>query len=150
MTEVRFYHLKNMPLDRALPGILTQAHKRGMRVVVKCADENHVKGIDDLLWQFEAESFLPHGFKGAPQDQPIWISTSDENVNDASVLVVTDGSVSEALDGYDLCCEIFDGMDQSAVEKARARWKNLKDTDCTLKYYQRILIGKVENSVLCH
>ena len=137
MTEIRFYHLQTTPLERALPGILTQAHQRGMRVIVRCPDEESVKSIDALLWSFAPESFLPHASRGDATRQPIWISTDDKNVNDANVLVLTGATQSENLKEFDLCCEIFDGMDQDAVQGARARWKSLKDEGYNLKYYQQ-------------
>ena len=141
MTEFRFYHLQSTPLERALPGILTQAYNRGMRVVVKCGSADTLKNLNKQLWTFSPESFLPHSTDENPQDQPIWLTTKDENPNKATVLILTDGIDCQIQSEFDLCCNVFDGLDDSAVQNAREKWKALKDSDNDLKYYQQTAGG---------
>lgn len=137
MTEIRFYHLQNMPLERALPGILMQAHKQGMRAVVKFSNEDTLQHMDDHLWSFQAESFLPHGSEHNAEMQPIWLTLKDENPNDARLLIMTEDCDSEQKDDFDLCCHIFDGMNDASLAAARTKWKNLKDSGYALKYFQQ-------------
>ena len=137
MTEIRFYHLQNMPLERALPGILMQAYKRGMRAVVKFADDETMEHMDGHLWSFHPSSFLPHSTKDNAKDQPIWLTTSDENPNNATLLIMTGDCDSDQKDDYELCCHIFDGMNDNSVSAARAKWKDLKDAGYALKYFQQ-------------
>ena len=137
MTEIRFYHLQNMPLERALPGILTQAHKRGMRSVVKFTSAETRDAMDSHLWSFHPDSFLPHSVNDTPHEQPIWLTIDDENPNKASLLILTESSDSNPIDDYTLCCHIFDGMNDAALAHARKNWKTFKDKGYALKYYQQ-------------
>jgi len=137
MTEIRFYHLQNMSLDRALPGILTQAYKRGMRAIVKFANDETLEQMDAHLWSFHPDSFLPHGADNNAKDQPIWLTTKDENPNMASLLILTEDCDSDQKDDFDLCCHIFDGMNDASLKAARTKWKDLKDGGYALKYFQQ-------------
>ena len=62
--EIWFYHLQDQPLERALPRLVAKAVERGWRVVVQTVDDLRLKVLDDLLWSFAPESFLPHGVEG--------------------------------------------------------------------------------------
>ena len=89
MTEIRFYHLTRIPLERALPALLERALAAGMRSVVIAGSEERVEALNQLLWTYEERSFLPHGSKrdGRPERQPVWLTTEDENPNGATCLV---------------------------------------------------------------
>lgn len=144
MTEIRFYHLQRTQLEHALPGILAQAYKRGMRAVVRLGSKDMVKTIDQTLWTYKADSFLPHG-AGAlekAKDQPIWLTTKEENPNQANLLILADGATAEDLSGFDLCCNMFDGNDPDALQTAREYWKTLKETQAVLKYFQQDDTGR--------
>ena len=56
--------------------------------------------------------FLPHGTKdGYAERQPVWLTDSDENPNNANVLFLVDGAESSRIGEFDLCYEVFDGRD---------------------------------------
>ncbi|MDF2763962.1 MAG: polymerase chi subunit [Rhodospirillales bacterium] len=139
MTEIRFYHLTRMPLERALPALLERALGAGMRSVVIAGSEERVEALNQLLWTYEERSFLPHGSKrdGRPERQPVWLTTEDENPNGATCLVLTDGAVSGRVGEYRRCLDLFDGQDPAAVEAARGRWKTWKDAGHELSYWQQ-------------
>lgn len=146
MTDIRFYHLQRKPLEQALPEILEKVHSRGLKAVVMAGSEDRVENLNTLLWTYEPNSFLPHGTaqNGHAEDQPIWLTAKDENPNSASVLVLADGAASENVGNYDICCEIFDGTDETAVSAARKRWAAYKDAGHTLAYYQQDARGRWE------
>ena len=131
MTDVRFYHLKATPLDRALPRLLAKAYEAGWRAVVMAGSPERVEALDAALWTFDQGSFLPHGRArdGAPEKQPIYLTTKEENPAGAKLLVLVDGVEVDPtfLAGFERCLDMFDGNDPEAVEAARARWRRLKD-----------------------
>ena len=141
MTEIRFYHLQRLQLKQALPGILTQAYKRNMRVVVRLNDKDQVGDMDKHLWTYNDHSFLPHGSaisaSKTSAEQPIWLTDGDDNPNNATVLILAGGADQQDVSAYDLCCTIFDGNDPEALNAAREKWKTLKDSGATLSYYQQ-------------
>jgi len=139
MTEIGFYHLRTMPLERALPSILERALAAGHRVVVVAGSPERVEHLNDLLWTYGEASFLPHGSArdGNAERQPVWLTAADENPNGASMLVLVDGAVSARLDAFRRCCDIFDGNDEAAVAAARQRWKAAKAAGHQLVYWEQ-------------
>ena len=61
MAEVLFYHLQQQPLEAVLPTLLQKSLERGWRAVVQVTTEERMSALDDHLWTFADESFLPHG-----------------------------------------------------------------------------------------
>jgi len=146
MTEIRFYHLQRTALEAALPPMLEKTLDRGQRAVVMAGSEERVEHLTDHLWTYAERGFLPHGSArdGNAALQPIWLTTADENPNEAQVLFLTDGTSSEKIADYQLCVELFDGNDEAAVQTARARWKDYKDAGHTLTYWQQSAAGRWE------
>ncbi len=139
MTEVRFYHLQRTPLEKALPRLLAKALDGGMRAVVLAASEERVEALSAALWTFDQASFLPHGTArdGNPDEQPIYLTTAEENPNGARLLVLIDGVEPAFLDRFERCADLFDGNDGQAVEAARARWRRLQKGSHSLSYWQQ-------------
>ncbi len=143
MTEVSFYHLRTMPLERALPKILERALADNHRIVVMAGSAERVAHLDDLLWTYDEASFLPHGSaRGGHADrQPIWLTDEDANPNRATMLVLIDGAVSSRLGEYVRCCDFFDGSDEAAVAAARQRWRDAKAAGHQLVYWEQTAGG---------
>ena len=130
MTEIGFYHLVATPLEKALPKLLEKVLGSGARAVVIAGSSERVEAPN---------GFLPHGSAkdGKAARQPIWLTVKDENPNGATILVLTDGAVSDNLPNYARCLDVFDGADETAVAQARERWKLYKDAGHGLTYWQQ-------------
>jgi len=146
MTEIRFYHLQRIALERALPQLLEKTLERGWRAVVMAGSAERVEALNGQLWTYANDSFLPHGTRreGFAEHQPVWLTERDENPNGATVLFLVDGAESAGLDGYDLCCDMFDGRDDVAVAAARDRWRARKEAGHKLTYWQQDEGGRWE------
>jgi DNA polymerase-3 subunit chi len=143
MTEIGFYHLRTMPLERALPKLLERALQQGYRVVVMAGSPERVEQLNALLWTYDDASFLPHGSArdGNAERQPIWLTCKDENPNAASMLVLVDGMWPESRGAFLRCLDIFDGRDEEAVAAARERWTQAKAEGHSLTYWQQTEAG---------
>ncbi len=126
-------------LEQALPEILGKALEKGYRAVVKVPDEKRRNDLNDHLWTYHPESFLPHGTKkdGYEADQPIWLTEGDDNPNKADLLILTGGASSEKTGEFNLCCDMLDGRDEEAVKAARSRWKTYKESGYDVTYWQQ-------------
>lgn len=138
-TRIGFYHLQRSSLEQALPRLLQRILDSGHRVVVMVGSAERAAHLDSLLWTWEPDSWLPHG---AAQDgdaalQPILLTDKDENPNNADLLVLTDGVVPGRIDGFARVLALFDGKDETAVQAARALWKDWKGRGYDLTYYQQ-------------
>jgi len=139
VTEISFYHLERTALEMALPRILDKALAAGMRSVVVAGSDERVAALNTALWTYDANSFLPHGSAedGPAAAQPVYLTTFEENPNDAKVLALVDGVEVADLAAFDRVLDLFDGHDPDAVQAARARWKTLKDAGHDLTYWQQ-------------
>lgn len=64
MTRIDFYLLTSDQPDTRLAYACRLAHKawsKGHQVYLHCSDEQHTEALDELLWSFRADAFLPHG-----------------------------------------------------------------------------------------
>lgn len=144
MTEILFYHLTESKLEDALPPLLDRCVERGWRVVVQTSDDERRDMLDNQLWTYRDDSFLPHGtdtteFSG---DQPILLTAGEDNANNATVRFIIDGAVPPPVGGYERVVFMFDGYDQAQLEGARAHWKVLKGEGHTLTYWQQNQDGR--------
>ncbi|MGI9421955.1 MAG: DNA polymerase III subunit chi [Hyphomicrobiaceae bacterium] len=146
MTEVLFYHLEHQPLERVLPSLLEKTLDRGWRAIIQSGSQERLEALDMLLWTYRDDSFLPHGAAkdGAGEQQPIFLTTADDNPNAATVRFFVDGAESNDLAPYQRVVYLFDGRDPSAVETARRSWKSARDDGHDVTYWQQSPGGKWE------
>lgn len=139
MTDIRFYHMTRKTLEQALPELLVKALERYPRIVVKAADTDQLAALDNLLWTYDPASFMPHSAVAddTAADQPVFLTTEENNPNEATMMVLTGGATSDVVDTYALCCELFDGNDDASVLEARGRWATYKDAGHALTYFQQ-------------
>lgn len=143
MTDIAFYHLERSALEQALPKLLEKTMATGKRALVLAGSEQRVEALTDLLWTYDQDAWIPHGSAkdGHADRQPIWFSTSDENLNDAVFLFLTDGATSEKVGAFERCFEMFDGNNPESVAAARVRFKAYKDAGHELSYFQQNASG---------
>ncbi|MBT3358764.1 MAG: DNA polymerase III subunit chi [Rhodospirillales bacterium] len=142
MTDIAFYHLQKLPLERALPKLLEKTLQAGKRALIIAGSSARVEALNAALWTYDQNSWLPHGCArdGHAEDQPIWITDGEDNPNGATFLFLTDGCSGPATD-FERCFDMFDGNDPSSVAAARERWKANKADGHNLAYWQQTEAG---------
>jgi DNA polymerase-3 subunit chi len=146
--EVRFYHLTQSPLEHTLPGLLAKSLDRGWRVLVQGGDAARLAFMDNHLWTFADDSFLPHGLEGQGAGQPIWLTMTEENPNEAGVLMLIDGAEASParMKSFDLVTLFFNGADEAAVAQARGNWKEVTKAGLPAVYWAQENGGWVQKA----
>ncbi|WP_417673701.1 DNA polymerase III subunit chi [Roseibium sp.] len=141
--EVLFYHLTDQPLEAALPKLLQKCLERDWKVVVQTGTLERCRALDAHLWTFADDSFLPHGTAddGYAEHQPIFLTPSQDNPNEAEVRFLVDRADPPSLGGYRRAVYMFDGRDQEAIAEARQRWKEAKAEGFEVTYWQQTASG---------
>ena len=136
--EVWFYHLERTALERALPDLLEKTLAKGWRALVRTTSQDRAEAIDQMLWTYKDESFLPHGVAGEPlaDKQPVLVTTDGENANGSQALFLLDGAEPGSLGAYERCIILFDGRDEAQLSGARDRWKSLKADGVSISYWK--------------
>jgi DNA polymerase-3 subunit chi len=147
MTEILFYHLQHKPLEAVLPTLLEKSLERGWRAVVQATSAERLAALDDHLWTFSDESFLPHATDKEPDvaEQPVVLTLGDGNPNAAAIRFLVEGApVPAEIDGYERLVLLFDGNDEDALAAARADWKSVKAAGHEATYWQQDSRGRWE------
>jgi len=145
MTRYWFYHLEASTLEGVLPGLLEKTLEKGWRALVKLPEEK-LSQIDDFLWTYRDDAFLPHGRENEPQAelQPILLSNSTDSAAGFDAVFLLDGESVADMDGVSRAMVMINGRSEADVMRERGRWKQLKDLGADLAYYQQDERGRWE------
>lgn len=127
-------------LDAALPDFLEAALARGARAVVQTRDAAERDALNERLWTFREDSFVPHGAigDGDPAGQPIFLTQSDETPNGATLRVLLNPADAPRF-ATAQAAEIvvmFEARDEDALGAARAAWKALSGAGSAVSYWR--------------
>ena len=139
MTEVLFYHLQDMTLERVLPPLLEKSLERGWRVAVQAGSEERADALDAHLWTYRDDSFLPHGTwrDSVVMNQPVVLVLDEGNPNNANVRFIVDSAgLPKDCATYERIVMVFNGDDDEALGAARAAWADGKSRGLDLTYWQ--------------
>ena len=81
MTRIEFYVLPDdNPLGRlrAACQLAAKGWQHGLQVFVRCSDEDQSARLDELLWSFRAERFIPHEQYAEEVQAPVVIGLEQE------------------------------------------------------------------------
>ena len=134
---VDFYHLTTTPLERVLPSICEKVLATGERLVV-VAEEGQLARIDEQLWTYAKDAFLPHG-RERPESQPVLLSATPQAANGARNVALADGVWREEALGFERAFYFFDAAN---LDIARGAWRALKGTDGVESRYWKQVDGK--------
>ncbi len=140
MPEFRFHHLERRRLDAALPDMLEAALAEKVRVVVQAPSAEARDALNERLWTYREDSFLPHGGPGDgdPATQPVFLTETDDTPNGAALRVLLNPADAPRL--RDTACErvivLFEARDEVAMAAARVAWKALRDAGAATSYWK--------------
>jgi DNA polymerase-3 subunit chi len=144
MTEIRFFHLEQTTPERALPALVQDAYANRLKVIIEVPDDDLLNILDERLWTFAEESFLPHAIvnDGAPSRQPILLTAESYNGNGAEVRFLLGGakagsSLAASRTAYARIVILFNGSDEQEVAAARAQWAELKAAGRNITYWRQ-------------
>jgi DNA polymerase-3 subunit chi len=138
--EILFYHLQRRPLEAVLPQLLERSLQRGWRVVVEAVTPERMAALDDHLWTYADDSFLPHASEreAGVADEPVVLTTGNGNPNGATVRFLVEGApLPQRMDDLHRLVVMFDGNDDTALAAARAAWAELKTGGHRPTYWQQ-------------
>ena len=151
MTETLFYHLERRGLDDVLPGLIEKTLERGWRALIRAESSERADAIDNLLWTYNEQTFLPHAQAGDgdAKRQPVLITVENDNPNGANVLFLIGGVEAPrwdegAVKALTRIVLLFDGRDADSLARARTAWKEAKAAGHDVTYWKESTTGKFE------
>lgn len=139
IAEVGFYHLTETPLEAVLPVMLQRSLERGWRVELRVGAPAVLDLLDERLWTWRDQVFLPHGRAGEPHEarQPILLSTAPEPDPSRAALFLVAGAGFDAAEAAERTrtALVFDAGDEAAVAAARDAWRAAVAAGLTATYW---------------
>ena len=123
------FYLIDKPRFREQPLLLVcELAKRGyaanLSILVLARDAAQAEAIDDLMWSFDPDEYLPHQIAGMDEgddDTPILIATPDMDIPARPMLInLRDGAPNGS---FDRVLEVVPA-DPAARAPLRERWKH--------------------------
>lgn len=146
MAEVFFYHLERMTLDQVLPRLLLKALANNWRSEVRTDSKEHQEHLDQWLWTFQDDSFLPHIVSGAITDShaPVVLTLEGQKDTPSDIIFLLQGCSHELQGKFTRYIYIFSGGDERAVQAARNTWKQAVSLDHEVSYWRQNVRGQWE------
>ena len=151
MTETLFYQLDRRALDDVLPGLIEKTLERGWKALIRVDSSERADAIDNLLWTYSEQTFLPHAQAGDgnPKRQPVLITVERDNPNDANVLFLIGSAEPPSWGAAETksltrIVLMFDGHDSDALGQARTAWQAAKSAGHDVTYWKESASGKFE------
>jgi DNA polymerase III subunit chi len=135
---VDFYHLTATPLERVLPSIAEKVLAGGGRLLVVAAADQLAR-LDEQMWSYSRDSFLPHGRERA-ESQPVLLSEDPVPANGAGNIALADGRWRDEALAFARTFYFFDDVSR---ESAREAWRALKaKPEVEARYWKQDERGK--------
>ena len=130
MTQISFYTLSEEGLDARILfacRLTDKAWKLGHRVFIQTQSMEQAKRLDDMLWQYQASSFVPHCLLHEKTgDEPVVISPELPHGSHHDVLInLSAGTHASHLD-FARVNEIV-SADQDSLKQGRVRYRFYQD-----------------------
>ena len=156
MVDISFYHLEQLNIEVALSRLLEKTLKSGKKAAVLTDTEEEMESLNDKLWSYEENSWLPHGtlLEKNPGKQPVLLVNASRVIsktnilNGADFLFLTYGVTVDFIDSFERCFILFSGKNPLEINKAREQWRVYKkEVSFKLRYWQETINGGWEMKI---
>ncbi|WP_437884111.1 DNA polymerase III subunit chi [Pseudomonas sp. LRF_L74] len=109
MTRVEFYVLSTSNTadrQRAACQLALKAWRAGMQVFLRGADSAQCETLDDLLWTFKGDAFVPHDLHASDPLAPVVIGLDEQPEADNGLLINLHPALSPHLGKFTRIIEI--------------------------------------------
>jgi len=142
MTQIDFYLLGDSArhnTDSVTCRLVQKAYQQGHQVCVLTQNREHSQKLDQLMWTFDPNSFIPHEVQENGSDNntsaPVIITheTPPENLHD--ILISLGDKTPAGFSRFNRLAEIIDNSD-NAKEQARERYRFYRDRGYPLNTHE--------------
>ncbi|MBQ74367.1 MAG: DNA polymerase III subunit chi [Gammaproteobacteria bacterium] len=145
MTRIDFYQIDSdeAPLLFACR-LIEKVYRKGLKVYIHTMSERQSIELDDLLWSFRGDRFIPHALENAAEEAPIKIGHNVEPDEHQEVLINLSREVPDFFSRFDRVAEIVPLGDENR-HSARQNYRFYKDRGYSLQYHEIKQPAKPQN-----
>lgn len=140
VTEVIFVEVTASRMEMRACEIAEHSYAQGERLQIIAIDEEQAARLDDLLWTYKPDNFIPHGlWKSMDNEsgQSVVITTRKERVPGVASLLTLDYCPVEIIQQFSKVIHVVLVDNQERLEASRRYWTLLKDAGFSLSHQKR-------------
>jgi len=136
MTRIDFYQIEtNESAEAFCCRLVSKAWRQGHHVYIHTGSEKQARTLDDLLWTFRRESFIPHGLMGQGDvEQPVEIGSKDPGRHTEVMINLTD-EIPDFFSRFERLAEIVPFEDKKR-DIARKNYQFYKHRGYPIQYHK--------------
>ena len=146
MTEIIFYSSAPLQVENTLFTLIEKSYEKGYKSLLLFQDKEKCSVIDEKLWTYKQNSFLPHLSKDEKFsdeiDIPIYLSTKNENPYKAELLFSIDGFLPDHINNFERVIIIIDANDKILLEKYKKYYLDINKDFEDIVFYKSDDNGK--------
>ena len=137
--KVYFYNSSQRDIVADIAVLTERLFLKNASIVIFCTDQETVAVVDDFLWAYKEDGFIPHSIQNNEKTSsyPISITSSIDGGYEHDVLLVLNGVLIQEKDwqNFTKVYYFFDDQDNKEKENARLMWKSFSSLNAECKYW---------------
>ena len=146
MTQIIFYSSAPLRVENTLFTLIEKSLEKGFKSLLLFLDKENCSAIDEKLWTYKQNSFLPHLSEceeiSNEIDIPIYLTTKNENPYEAELLFSIDGSIPDNINNLERLIIIIDANDKILLEKYKKYYLDINKKFEDIVFYKSDDDGK--------
>lgn len=146
MTQIIFYSTAPLQVEKTLFTLLEKSLEKGNKSLLLFKDKEKCLSINEQLWTYKQNSFLPHISEDDQIydniDIPVYLSTKNENPFKAELLFSIDGFLPDNIDHFERVIIIIDVNDEILNEKYKNYYLDINKNFEDIVFYKSDDNGK--------
>lgn len=146
MTQIIFYSTAPLQVEKTLFALLEKSLEKGNKSLLLFKDKEKCLSINEQLWTYKQNSFLPHISEDDQMydniDVPVYLSTKNENPFKAELLFSIDGFLPDNIEHFERVIIIIDVNDELLNEKYKNYYLDINKNFEDIVFYKSDDNGK--------
>ena len=140
MTEVIFVEVTAIRMEMRACEIAERNYLAGIPLQIITANQEQAARLDELLWSFKPDSFVPHGLLTGDRNepsQPVVITDIQERLPQIKSLLMMDYCPVELVKRFSQAIHLVVIDNKERLEASRGYWTQLRDAGFTMRHQRR-------------
>ena len=126
-TEVFFIELSVSNKVKYVCDIVEVFYSANVHVDIYCAQKKETVMLDQLLWSWKQDSFIPHAQAEERDDEPVILHSAEISGNGNGALIVFDPVDSNLFSDFKYVIDFAELYDKERLQASRKRYKEIRD-----------------------
>ena len=139
LEKAYFYNCSYRNVVADISWLTEKLYKERDSILICCKDQETVEVIDDFLWRYKEDGFIPHSIEKKERSSiyPVLITTDIDEEHKHNVLLALSGVFIKDQDwqNFTKAYYFFDHQENNQKENARLMWKSLSALNVACKYW---------------